>query len=255
MYKVLIILFITVLLRAEDTNTISFKPNYSYINVNMSYSDWSEKSENEAFKADYAYIGLEGGIGWNDVDFYGFLNIENPTHTYKEESCNNLRFSSFVDVDIEIKNNFKLHIQDFYLNGNSYYVNDFVVGIGYKLNTDFGLWFRPFVGVHHTHDTYYKGLNGYMGGWLFSYDFKIFSYKFNIYQWNEIEFERDKSFYLDENNQPIGDGESWGLNGAVSIWMYLNNSFAIGTQYRYVKNKQGSATYQSANIYTIKYSF
>ena len=229
-------------------------PNYSFSNINLNYLNWNQHSEKDSSKGDYSYIGLESGMGWNNVDFYGFINIENPTKSYKNKAPNDLRVSSFFDLDTEIKSGFKFHIQNFITKSDTFYANDFVVGFAYKLDTDFGLWFRPFLGLHQTNDTYYDGLNGYMGGWLFNYNFELLKYKFNIFQWNEIEFERKKSFYLD-NNSPIGDGASWGLNGAISIWIKLNESITNGIQYRYAKNKLGHNNYQSGIVYSIKYSF
>ena len=255
MYKILLMISLLISLNAMDDVNTTFKPNYSFSNINLNYFDWTHYAENSSDKSDFSYLGFEGGVGWNSVDLYGFLNIENPTHTYNENSSDELRFSSLVDLDIEIKNSFKLHIQNFSLNSGSYYVNDFVLGIGYKYRTDYGLWVRPFVGVHHTYDTYYSGFNGYMGGWLLNYDFKLFEQKFSMFQWNEIEFGRDKNFYLNENHQAIGDGASWGLNGAISLWMHFTQNYTTGLQYRYAKNKLGSQNYQSGVIYTIKYNF
>ena len=246
MYRFFIFLLLSVSLQAA--------PNYWFGDVNLNYFDWDEHAENETAKGDFSYVGIEGGAGWNSVDAYGFLNIENPTHSYNDEAPRDLRFSAFCDVDVEIKNNFKFHFQDFALNSGSYYVNDFVLGIAYKLDTDFGLWFRPFLAIHHTYDTYYKGLNGYMTGWLFNYDFRMFDYNFSIFQWNEIEFGRDKEFYLD-NGKSVGDGASWGLNGAISFWMHLSKIFTVGVQYRYAKNKLGYKGRQAGTIYTLKYNF
>ena len=249
------LLFSTLLLLAESDTNSSYKPNYWFANVNLNYFDWNRQAENEAFKGDYSYLGFEGGAGWSGVDSYGFLNIENPTQSYNNDAPRDLRFTAFFDVDIEMKNNFKLHFQDYALHSNSYYVNDFVVGFGYKVDTDFGLWFRPFLSIHHTYDTYYKGLNGYMTGWLFNYDFRIFNHNFTIFQWNEIEFGRHKEFYTDEDGQSVGDGASWGINGALSIWMHINTKFTVGLQYRYADNKLGSQLYQAGTIYTVKYNF
>jgi len=251
LFKSLLYFFLTTLLMAES----SYSPNFSYGNINVNYLDWSKKSENESYKGDFSYLGFEGGAGWSGAELYGFLNIENPTHSYSDDSPDELRFSSFIDLDIEIKNNFKFHIQNYALNSDPYYVNDFVLGLGYKFQSDFGVWFRPFIGIHYSYDPYYSDLNGYMGGWLFSYDFTILEYKFNLFHWNEIEFGRDKAFYLDDAGTPIGDGESWGLNGAVSLWVELSKHYTIGLQYRYADNKLGSPTYQSAAIYTFKYNF
>ena len=253
--KYIIILFTVVSLYAQDSKNSFLQSNYSFSNLNLNYFDWDIQSENSSNKSDFSYVGFEGGIGWNNVDIYGFLNIENPTHRYGKDTPDDLRFSTFMDVDIEVQNNFKIHLQNFTLNSDSYFVDDLVFGVGYKINTNFGLWCRPFLGIHYTTDTYYSGINGYMGGWLLNYDFKMFDYKFSIFQWNEVEFARDKEFYLGNNNQPIGDGDSWGINGALSLWVHLSDSFTVGTQYRYAKNKLGYKNYQSGMIYTVKYNF
>ena len=243
------------LLAAQSDTNSSLSPNYWFANVNVNYFDWNNQAEADTNKGDYSYFGVEGGAGWQGVDLYTFLNIENPTHEYKEDSQRDLRFSAFGDLDVSLYKNFKLHFQDFALNSGSYYVNDFIIGFAYKLDTDFGLWFRPFLGVHHTYDSYYKGLNGYMTGWLFNYDFSMFSYKFTLFQWNEIEFGRHKEFYLNSSGESVGDGESWGLNGAISLWMHINKIFTVGLQYRYANNKLGYQDYQAGTIYTIKYNF
>ena len=128
------------------------------------------------------------------------------------------------------------------------------MGASYKYESDFGLWIKPFIGVHYTYDTYFHGLNGYMGGWVFNYDFGMFNQKFSISQWNEIEFGRDKKFYEDDG-EPIGDGKSYGLNGALSTWWHINDDITTGVQYRYANHKLGNIEYQSAFIYTLKYNF
>jgi len=249
------IVLISSLLYAEDSETSSLKPNYTFSNININYFDWSQQSQKDSAKGDFSYLGYEGGAGWNSATIYGFLNIENPTYSYREESPKDLRFTSLVDLDINLKKGLKIHMHNFSLHSESYYVNDFVLGMAYKIDTNFGLWFRPYIGIHHTYDTYYSGINGYMGGWVFNYDFNMFDYKFSLSQWNEIEFDRDENFYLNDEGESIGDGKSWGINGALSLWMHFTKSFTVGTQYRYAKNKLGYTNYQSGMIYTLKYNF
>jgi len=248
-------LFLLIISSLYAQESSSLKPNYYYANVNVNYLDWLSKTQELESKDDFLYFGVEGGANWDEGDFYGFLNLENPFQSYTDEDPHSLRFTAFADVDINIKNNFKIHIQDYHLHSESFYVNDFVVGASYKYMSDFGLWFRPFLGVHFTNDTYYDGFNGYMTGWLFSYNFKLFDQDFNIFQWNEIEFAREKDFYKADDGSRIGDSESWGLNGALSFWWLINKSFSTGLQYRYADNKLGSAEYQSAFIYTARYHF
>lgn len=183
------------------------------------------------------------------------MALENPAKSYDADFPSNQRYSGFVDTDFEIKNSFKIHVQNFYINGRDYYVNDFVLGISYKYHNESGLWIKPFLGLHHTYDTYYKGWNGYMTGWVFNWPFELLHNSFYIFQWNEIEFARDKSFYEDENGENIGDGKSYGLNGSVALWWQMNDIFSSGVEYRYADHKLGSIEYQSAYIYTIKLNF
>ena len=53
----------------------------------------------------------------------------------------------------------------------------------------------------------------------------------------------------------MGDGKSYGLNEAISLWYHMNNGFSGGFEYRYANHKLGSIEYQSAYVYTLKYNF
>ena len=250
-YLLLLLTFSSIFAQEKSALT----PNYHFENVNINYLDWKETTQQQETKDDFVYIGLEGGASWDEGDFYGFFNLENPFQSYTDEDPKSLRFSTLADIDINIKNNFKIHIQNYHLHSEDFYVNDFVIGASYKYISDFGLWFHPFLGVHFTNDTYYDGYNGFMTGWLFSYNFKLFDQKFNLFQWNEVEFAREKDFYKSDDGSLIGDSASWGLNGAVSFWWLINDTFSTGLQYRYADNKLGSPDYQSAFIYTARYHF
>lgn len=247
MYRLLVLIIYSAL-------TLYAETIYSFSNVSLNYLDWSSPTKDKTSQKDFGYITLEGGAGWDWGEFYGNVNLENPTKKYSDEAPKDLRYTAFGDFDINVKNGFKVHFQNFHLYSDTFYVNDFVVGAAYKYESDFGLWIKPFIGVHFTNDTYYDGFNGYMCGWVFDYSFSLFDEKFSIAQWNEIEFGRDKSFYEDDQG-PIGDGKSYGLNGAISTWWYINKDFTSGIQYRYSNHKLGSIEYQSAFIYTIKYNF
>lgn len=235
--------------------TLFAKNLYTFTNVSINYLDWTNETENKTLNGDFAYVGFEGGAGWDWGELYGFAYIENPTKKYNSQGSDNLRSSSYVDFDLNVKEGFRVHVQDYYLQGKPYYVNDFVIAVAYKYVTDFGLWIRPALGVHYTNDTYYDGFNGYMAEWLLNYDFKAFGESFSLFQWNEIEFGRQKSFYLANDGSRIGDGAAWGLNGALSLWWNSTTAFGTGIQYRYAQHKLGNYAYQSALIYTLKYNF
>ena len=103
--------------------------------------------------------------------------------------------------------------------------------------------------------TYFSGWNGYMAGWIFNYDFNVLGEDFFVFQWHEMEFNRDKEHYQLNNGITIGDGSSHGINGALSIWWKAHKKVTTGIQYRYAENKLGFANYQSAFIYSLKYNF
>jgi hypothetical protein len=231
------------------------KPIYSFKSVGISYLDWTNPTENKTSQRDFGYLKLEGGIGYEWMDLYGYVSMENPTKPYHDEAPFNQRYVGFTDFDITIKDGFKFHIQDFFSNGNNFYVNDFVFGFAYKYFNKNGFWIKPFIAFHYTNDTYFNGMNGYMGGWVFDYHFDMFEQKFSLFNWNEIEFARTKRFYEANDGTPIGDGESHGLNGAIDLWWHINESFTTGVEYRYANHKLGSIEYQSAIVYNLKYNF
>ncbi len=246
MYKFLIIISLTFPLFA--------KPLYSFSNISINYLDWSSSIQEKTDKKDFGYITLEGGAGWEWGEFYANVNLENPTSSYSDETDYGQRYTAFGEFDIKLKDGLRVHFQNFHLQSHPFFVNNFVAGLSYKYNSDFGLWIKPFIGVHYTNDTYFDGFNGYMTGWTFNYDFKLFDEKLSLTQWNEIEFARDKKFY-EYDGEPTGDSKSYGLNGTLSLYWHINNDFTSGLGYRYADNKLGTVEYQSAWIYTLKYIF
>lgn len=252
MFNKIKMVFVAIILMS--TIPLSAKMFYNFSNMSINSLDWDSVTEKKTAKKDFGYIGLEAGAGWDWGEIYTFANIENIVRSYKTKTVKNLQYSVYGDLDINIKNSWRIHIQDFKLQSESFYVNDFVIGLAYKYQSNKGLWIRPFLGLHYTNDTYYNGFNGYMGGWLFSYEFKYMGEKFSIFQWNEIEFGRSRKFYEFEGKS-VGDSKSYGLNGALSFWWYKDKHLASGLQYRYAKHKLGSVEFQSALIYTLKYYF
>jgi len=249
MHKLLfLLLLINTLLLAD------LKPFYTFSNVGVNYFDWTQDTHNKTSKEDFAYISAEGGAGWKWVEVYANINIENPTKQYSDKSPNNLRYNTYIDLDIKVTEGFRVHFQNFFLEGLDYYVNDFVLGASYKYKYDSKLWIKPFIGLHHTTDTYYKGLNGYMAGWVLDYSLSFLDENFEVFWWNEIEFDRNRDFYMSDG-VAVGDGKSYGLNGSMNFFWHINNSVTTGFQYRYAKYKLGSDAYQAGIIYMLKYNF
>lgn len=228
--------------------------SYSFSNLGLNYYDWRQESQNVGLSKNFSFISAEYGIGSNWAEFYGNTNIENPLSSYSNKVPNNLRFTMVNDFDIKLTESFRIHVQDFHLQTDTYFVNDFVLGFSYKYMYE-GLWFKPFLGVHYTYDTFYSGLNGLMTGWLFNYRFKILSENFSIFQWSEIEFLRDQNFYELKDGTPIGDSKSYGYNGSIKLYWHPIQSVTTGLEYRYSQYKRGTKEYLSALIYSIKYNF
>ena len=242
-FKLLLsILLFTLSLSADDF----FQTTYSFKNVSVNYLDWTSKTEENTAQKDFAYLELEGGAGFSWGEFYMFFDIENPTQSWNDEPANNMRLAFKPVLDIDIMNNFAIHIQDYNLQSKDFFVNNLVVGASYKLTTDFGLWIRPFVGLHYQESTYYSGMNGYAAGWTFLYNFKLEQEKFSLSQWHEHTFERDS-----ENGY---DGDI-GTQGALAFWWHPTDSITTGLQYRYADYELGSNEYQDGLIYSLKYNF
>ncbi len=220
--------------------------NYSFSNVSINHLNWSKGTENRSSQKDFTYLELEGGAGWDWGEIYMFFDIENPTKSYDNNAPDNMRFAFKPVIDIKLVDNLFLHIQDYNLYSKDFYVSNLIVGISYKINTDFGLWIKPFIGPHYQSSTYYSGFNGYVAGWVFDYQFDILKHKFSLAQWHEIEFQRDEDDGYEDHT---------GTQGALSFWWHPTSYLSTGLQYRYAAYNLGSMEYQDGIIYSLKYNF
>ena len=233
-------------------------PNFTYGDTSVNYLDWSSGTEQRAKGktnfSDFVYIELEGGAGWDWGEFYFFADIENPTKNWNNVPTDDRRFVIKPILDIKLgESDFYFHLQDYFLKSKTFFVNNLVPGIAYKyVNGDF--WIRPFIGPHYQESTFYDGFNGYMAGWTFIYSFKIGEEKFMLSNWHEFEFNRNEEHYLYAGN-PVGDGRSHGVNGALAFWWIPINALTAGVQYRYSNYKLGLDAYATAVIYSLKYNF
>ncbi len=222
------------------------KPNYTFSNVSLNYLNWTNGTSERASKKDFSYLELEGGAGWDWGDFYMFIDIENPRKSYNDTPADNMRFVFKPVLDIKIVDNFNIYLQDYNLKSKDFYISNLIVGLSYKIETDFGLWIKPFIGLHYQASTYYTGMNGYMFGWALDYQFEIQKNKFSISQWHENTFNRDN-----EN----GYDNHIGTQGALSFWWHPLKEITTGIQYRYAYYELGSQEYQAGFIYSLKYNF
>ena len=101
-----------------------FTPLYSFGNVSINYLDWTTGTEERSGKADFAYLELEGGAGWEWGEFYGFTDIENPTKSWTADPPDNMRFVAKPILDIKLAGSkWYFHIQDYFLKEYTFYVN------------------------------------------------------------------------------------------------------------------------------------
>ncbi|MDF1884226.1 hypothetical protein JHD49_09760 [Sulfurimonas sp. SAG-AH-194-C21] len=213
---------------------LTAQTGYSFINLGINYSTAVDNTLN----GDFSFLSAEYGTGWSFGEYYGNVNIQNPTKKYKIPAPNNLRYTMVNDLDIKINEAFRVHYQDYHLQSDSLLVNDYALGFSYKYENPKIFWLKPFIGIHYTDDSYFTGLNGYMTGWLLNYNFKLLNNNFSLFQWNEIEFLRTKSFYELSDGTPIGDSKSYGLNGAIKLFWHPTKKIKTGIEYRYSKYKR-----------------
>ncbi|WP_016856093.1 outer membrane protein OmpK [Halomonas smyrnensis] len=249
---------------ASDDAASALSPQWSFANVSVNYLDWSdgteERTATNAAKGDFFYLELEGGVGFDWGEFYGFYDFENPQNeTSEEDGRDNRRSAAKVTSHLYLGDTpFSLyfHVYDFRDYGYDSEEQDRVAGLGYRHTFAGGLWFKPFIGKAwvESGSGAYSGENGYMAGWVLGYDFQAFGEAFSLTNWHEQTFERDDE-YLRENyvNGPAGE---LGTNGAVALWWHPIEEITTGVQYRYSNNKLGTADdYQNAMIYTLKVNF
>ena len=250
---------VSLITKTEPEEKAWYVPDFMWGDVNVNYLDWtggSTKRGNGNYK-DFWYLELEGGAGWDWGDLYFFTDWENPGKGFDaDDAPDDSRWVIKPVLDINIPNaegvwgNVQIHIQDYYLYGDGFLVNNFVIGLAYKyVSEDF--FIRPFIGGHYAHDTFNESQwNGYMGGWVFNYNFEAFDRKFSLSNWHEFEWDRAEDF-----QSPFGDGASWGVQGALAGWWHVTKHVTGGIQYRYSYHKLGSYSYLDGVIYTLKYNF
>lgn len=225
---------------------------YGFANASINYLNWSQTSEKSSdySKSDFYYFELEGGAGYDWGDVYGFFDLENAFKD-SQDFPNNRRTAAKGAIAYKImKSNLNLYAQVYDFSEDGFSEQNRVYGVRYDIATDFGLWFKPFIGLHDVTQTYFSGLNGFMGGWTFGYDFKIKGERFSIVNWHEMEFMRRDAYGKDGAN-----GSNVGTNGAISFWYHVPLDITFGVQYRYAKHKLGSKAFLDGMITSVKYNF
>ncbi len=235
--KVAILIFLSSTLAFADYQ-------WGFADMNINYLDWDNGTENKSSKKDFTYIELEGGAQHSWGDLYGFFDIENIGRTGDD-----VRTASKAAINYYLgQTKFGLYAHEYSFQSLGFSEQNRVVGFGYSLFGE-GWWFKPFLGFHDVSQTFYSGSNGYMGGWVFGYNFSAFHQKFFLADWYEIEFLRNESY-------AAGNGGSrQGVNGALSFWWTITASISAGEQWRYANNKLGTGGNMTAWISTLKYNF
>ncbi|WP_062260110.1 outer membrane protein OmpK [Endozoicomonas arenosclerae] len=233
---------------AAFTSTANAEYQYGFSNVSISRLDWSDGTEERTAggKKDFTYLELEGGAGFDWGEIYGFIDLENPHKSNKEDDGDGRRVAMKGTMRLNLGDTgFNLYGQVYDLSTDGFNEQNRVVGFGYNFAQG-SFFFKPFIGLHNAQTTYFSGNNGYMLGWVLGYGFKAFGEDFMVTNWHETEFNRDEDY---------AEGKETGQNGAVSLWWNATDTITAGLQYRYADDKLGADTYQNAMIYTLKYNF
>ncbi|WP_293759558.1 outer membrane protein OmpK [uncultured Aquitalea sp.] len=227
--------------------------NWSWGDVSANYLDWSSRTTGQSGKKDFAYLELEGGMGGQWGELYGFFDLENPGKSGNGQEGHDQRYTTKAiarfnmtrigDVPVQLY----AHVYD--TRGNEFFTQNRVLGLGTDLK--FGnLTIKPFIGAHNELDAFgvNSGFNGWMAGYVLLYPFSAFGQSFLVSQWHETEFARKDKFTPNYNSHT-------GQNGAIALWWNVSKHFTTGVQYRYADQKLGTSVYQNAMIYSAKYNF
>jgi hypothetical protein len=217
---------------------------WGFGNVSLNRLYWDSSTKQKSTKTDFNYLELEGGAQYTWGETYGFFDVE---EIGKRGELLRTAAKGIVRYYLG-KSNISLygHVYNFTQAGFS--EQNRVYGLGYQL-TGKGWWFKPFLGFHDVTQTYFNGSNGFMGGWIIGYVFKIGGEEFLAADWHELEFARKDDYAAANGNSRVGQ------NGAASIWWIANSKFNFGLQWRYAVNKLGTEGNLNAAILSAKYIF
>lgn len=222
---------------------------YGWGNIHFDYQSWDAGVQDLEYEQ--ALIGIEGGMGFDWGEMYGFYDFENilddegnqgqtangEIHTYLWDTGASLFTKVYSSQSPDFKE-----------------TNQFI-GLGYtKLKGD-GWWFKPWIArqyitAHNNFGPSYDvdGLNGFTIGWNAGYAFKLFNQDFLLSNWNEIELDRNDDYAA--NNYSHN-----GLNGGLNITWKITNHISTTVMYRYFYNKLGADGYGDILIYRLAYDF
>lgn len=215
----------------------------SFGNLSLNHLDWSRGTEKKSTKEDFLFAEVEGGADYSWGDLYGFFDYENPGKTGHD-----VRSAGKGVINYYVLGKLSLYAHLYNFTAHGFSEQNRVFGFGYNLNGK-GWFFKPFLGVNDVSQTFFSGMNGYMGGWVFGYFFNLFDQSFMLADWHEIEFARKRSYAAGQG------GNTSSTNGAASLWWNSKWKASLGVQYRYAHSKLGTAGSLGAVIYSVKYLF
>lgn len=226
---------------------------FGFIDTSINYLQWtpgtkarsgpSFKEPGKTNKQDLPYLELEGGAEFSWGEIYGFGDLE---RVFNKEKYRHTALKGSVRVYLPLADS-NIYAQVYDYREQGFYEQNRVIGIGYNTSGNHW-WFKPWIGIHNVSQTFYKGMNGAMAGWVLAYDFKVQKLNFLITNWHEIEFLRQQEMTL-------SNGGRTGINGALALWWQINKHIATGGQWRYAYDKLGQRGDINAGIATLKYFF
>ncbi len=218
---------------------------YGFADVSLNRLFWSDATKAKSTKSDFNYLELEGGSQFSWGEMYGFFDIENIL----KRDANEVRTAAKGVIRYYLgKSQVSLYAHVYDFNAIGFSEQNRVIGLGYQFSIPQG-WFKPFLGVHDVTQTFFNGLNGYMGGWIAGYGFKLFGEDFLATDWHEIEFARQAAYAAGNGGKPVSQ------NGAAALWWNAVPQLTFGLQWRYAMDKLGTSRGLNAGIASVRYNF
>lgn len=220
---------------------------YGWGNIHFDYQDWNAGFTDLNYKQ--ALVGVEGGIGFNWGEMYGFYDYENITGKRGEQgqTANGETHIYLGDSGVSLFGKvYNSQSPDFKE------TNQFL-GLGYTDLKGDGWWFKPWIArqyitAHNNFGPAYdvNGLNGFSIGWNAGYAFKFLEQDFLLSNWNEIELDRNDDYASNNFGHE-------GLNGGLNLTWKITDHISTTVMYRYFYNKLGADGYGDILIYRIAY--
>ncbi|MEX5409526.1 hypothetical protein GV764_04710 [Atlantibacter hermannii] len=229
--------------------SVSAEQKYGWGNLHFDYQSWDAGVKDLEYEQ--SLVGIEGGIGFDWGEMYGFYDFENilddegnqgqtangEIHTYLWDTGASLFTKVYNSQSPDFKE-----------------TNQFI-GLGYTDLKGEGWWFKPWIArqyitAHNNFGPAYdiNGLNGFTIGWNGGYAFKLFNQDFLFSNWNEIELERNDDYASNNFGHE-------GLNGGLNLTWKITNHISTTFMYRYFYNKLGADGYGDILIYRLAYDF